>query len=70
MRSQGYQREQQLNRNVNNEKRNSLKKSVTYTLRIISMKVCGLASKLGNPEFVNFINKHDKLCPTETNLSR
>lgn len=57
--SQEYKREQQLNGNVNNEKRNSLTKSVTYNVRIISIKVCGLASKLGNPEFVNFINKND-----------
>lgn len=48
--------------NVNNQ-RNSLHVS---DIKIVSLNVCGLCSKLRTPDFLEFINEHDIVCLTET----
>lgn len=60
--------------NVNNENEttecNSLTSSDTSYARIVSINVCGLASKLRNPEFVDVISKYDIICLTETKTDK
>ena len=36
----------------------------------MSLNVCGLASKLGNPDFVEFISLYDVICLTETKIDK
>lgn len=48
--------------NVNNQ-RNSLHLS---DIKIVSLNVCGLCSKLQNPDFLELINEHDIVYLTET----
>jgi exonuclease III len=40
------------------------------TLRIVSLNVCGLVSKLQTPEFLDFLNKYDIICLSETKTDR
>lgn len=35
-------------------------------IKIVSLNVCGLCSKLQTPDFLEFINEHDIVCLTET----
>jgi hypothetical protein len=37
-------------------------------VRVLSLNVCGIVSKLRNPDFVEFINNYDIVCLTETKL--
>lgn len=46
-----------------NNQRNSLHVS---DIKIVSLNVCGLCSKLQTPDFLEFINEHEIVCLTET----
>lgn len=39
-------------------------------IKVLSLNVCGLASKLGNPDFVEFISLYDVICLTETKIDK
>jgi exonuclease III len=43
-------------------------KDTILNLKIISLNVCGLVSKLRNPDFVEYISFYDIICLTETKL--
>ena len=66
--------------NGNNEKENkengcvqnnhTIEDVIYDKLRILSLNVCGLVSKLKNPDFVEFITAYDIICLTETKLDQ
>ena len=39
-------------------------------LKILSLNVCGLVSKLHNPDFVEFLSLYDIICLTETKIDK
>ena len=45
-------------------------KNSLSVLKIVGLNVCGLASKLQNPEFIEFIQENDIICLTETKTDK
>ena len=45
-------------------------KNSLSVLKIVGLNVCGLASKLQNPEFIEFIQENDISCLTETKTDK
>lgn len=54
--------------NVNNvsDYSNSLTSPDPTSVKLVCINVCGLTSKLQFPDFIDFINKYDIVCKTET----
>jgi len=46
---------------------NSLLEESSSVLKLVSLNVCDLMSKTNYPDFINFVNKFDFICLSETN---
>ena len=49
---------------------NKISYDAPVKLKILSLNVCGLISKLCNPDFISYLGLYDIICLTETKLDQ
>ena len=55
---------------VDNRQCDAKSENLFNKIKILSLNVCGLVSKLNNPDFIEFISLYDIICLTETKIDQ